>query len=49
MISYVIIGLTFLYVTIQIIVYALRQRKPLSHDDIQERLLSALKEGDQRP
>jgi hypothetical protein len=45
MISYVILGITFLYAVIQISLYASRQRKPLTRDDIDERLLAALNNG----
>jgi len=46
MISYVILGITFLIVVIQISIYATRQRKPLTRDDINDRLLAALNGGD---
>lgn len=46
MISYVILGITFLYAVIQISIYASRKRKPLGRDDIDERLLAALNGGD---
>ncbi|MEK5394958.1 hypothetical protein [Paenibacillus sp. FSL K6-2859] len=46
MISYVILGITFLIVVIQISIYAARQRKPLTRDDINDRLLAALNGGD---
>ncbi|WP_249896870.1 hypothetical protein [Paenibacillus sp. PK3_47] len=46
MISYVILGITFLYAVIQISLYAARRRKPLGRDDIDERLLAALNGGD---
>ncbi|GGF84027.1 hypothetical protein GCM10010912_31530 [Paenibacillus albidus] len=46
MISYVILAITFLYVVIQISLYAARQRKPLTRDDIEERLLATLNGGD---
>ncbi|WP_379154291.1 hypothetical protein [Paenibacillus sp. sgz5001063] len=46
MISYAILGITFLYAVIQMIIYAFRQRKPLTRDDIEERLLAALNGGD---
>lgn len=45
MISYVLLGITFLYAVIQISRYASRQRKPLTRDDIDERLLAALNGG----
>lgn len=48
MISYVILGVTFLYVLIQIVMYASRQRKPLTREDIDETLLAALNGGDKR-
>ncbi|WP_156122944.1 hypothetical protein [Paenibacillus sp. FSL R5-0912] len=46
MITYVILGITFLYAVIQIFLYASRQRKPLTREDIDERLLAALNGGD---
>ncbi|CQR52962.1 hypothetical protein JI735_13775 [Paenibacillus sonchi] len=46
MISYAILGISFLYAVIQILIYASRQRKPLTRDDIDERLLAALNGGD---
>lgn len=46
MISYVILGITFLFTVIQIYLYASRQRKPLTRDDIDDRLLAALNGGD---
>ncbi|WP_339312877.1 hypothetical protein [Paenibacillus sp. FSL M7-0896] len=46
MITYAILGITFLYAVIQIILYASRQRKPLTREDIDERLLAALNGGD---
>jgi hypothetical protein len=46
MITYVILGITFLYAVIQISLYASRQRKPLTREDIDERLLAALNGGD---
>lgn len=46
MISYVILGISFLYAVIQISIYASRQRKPLTREDIDERLLAALNGGD---
>jgi hypothetical protein len=46
MISYVILGITFLYAVIQISIYVSRKRKPLGRDDIDERLLAALNGGD---
>ncbi|WP_341346722.1 hypothetical protein [Paenibacillus sp. FSL H3-0469] len=46
MITYAILGITFLYAVIQIILYASRQRKPLIREDIDERLLAALNGGD---
>lgn len=46
MISYVILGITFLITVIQISIYAAHQRKPISRDDINERLLAALNGGD---
>ncbi|MEI2397609.1 hypothetical protein [Paenibacillus phytohabitans] len=46
MITYVILGVTFLYAVIQISLYASRQRKPLTREDIDERLLAALNGGD---
>lgn len=46
MISYVILGITFLYAVFQMVRYALRLRKPLTHDEIDERLLAALNGGD---
>lgn len=46
MISYVILGITFLYTVIRISIYVSRQRKPLTRDDINERLLAALNGGD---
>lgn len=46
MISYVILGITFLYTVIQISIYVSRQRKPLTRDDINDRLLAALNGGD---
>ncbi|WP_410513628.1 hypothetical protein PaeBR_04125 [Paenibacillus sp. BR2-3] len=49
MISYVILGITFLYVVIQISMYVSRSRNPHSREDIDERLLAALNEGDKRP
>ncbi|WP_160311844.1 hypothetical protein [Paenibacillus sp. IHB B 3415] len=45
MITYVILGITFLYAVIQISLYASRQRKPLTREDIDERLLAALNGG----
>jgi hypothetical protein len=45
MTSYVILGITFLYAVIQLTVYASRRRKPLTRDDIDERLLAALNGG----
>ncbi|MNI18198.1 hypothetical protein D3C73_715990 [compost metagenome] len=45
MISYVILGITFLYAVIQISIYASRRRRPLTRDDIDERLLAALNGG----
>lgn len=45
MISYVILGIAFLYTIIQISIYASRQRRPLTRDDIDERLLAALNGG----
>ncbi|MBW4082354.1 hypothetical protein [Paenibacillus sp. S150] len=45
MTSYAILGITLLYAAIQIIIYASRQRKPLTRDDIDERLLAALNGG----
>ncbi|MNC44112.1 hypothetical protein D3C75_930080 [compost metagenome] len=45
MISYVILGITFLYAVIQISIYASRRRKPLTREDIDERLLAALNGG----
>ncbi|WNS41338.1 hypothetical protein [Paenibacillus sp. MMS20-IR301] len=46
MITYVILGITFLYTVIQIARYASRQRRPLTREDIDERLLAALNGGD---
>ncbi|MEK5495515.1 hypothetical protein MKZ24_32925 [Paenibacillus sp. FSL R7-0297] len=46
MITYVILGITFLYAVIQISLYASRQRKPLTREDIDDRLLAALNGGD---
>jgi hypothetical protein len=48
MISYVILGITFLYVVIQIFLYASRGRIPEAREDIDERLLAALNEGEKR-
>jgi len=48
MISYVILGITFLYVVIQVSIYASRGRKPHSREDIDEKLLAALNGGDKR-
>ena len=48
MISYVLLGITFLYVMIQISIYVSRGRKPHSREDIDERLLAALSGGDKR-
>jgi hypothetical protein len=48
MISYVILGVAFLFVVIQIIFYASRQRNPLTRDDMDEMLLAALNGGDKR-
>ncbi|MEK5447886.1 hypothetical protein [Paenibacillus sp. FSL R7-0331] len=45
MISYVILGIAFLYAVIQISIYASRRRRPLTRDDIDERLLAALNGG----
>ncbi len=49
MISYVILGITFLYTVIQIHMYTSRLRKPLNREDIDERLLAALNGGEKRP
>lgn len=46
MITYAILGITFLYCVIQILLYASRQRKPLTREDIDERLLAALNGGE---
>ncbi|MFC3750232.1 hypothetical protein [Paenibacillus sp. GCM10012306] len=46
MISYVILGVTFLYVVIHIAIYASRQRNPLTRDDMDEMLLATLNGGD---
>jgi hypothetical protein len=46
MITYAILGITFLYAVIQILLYASRQRRPLTREDIDERLLAALNGGD---
>jgi len=48
MISYVILGITFLYVVIQVSIYVSRSRKPHSREDIDERLMAALNGGENR-
>ncbi|WP_158442555.1 hypothetical protein [Paenibacillus sabinae] len=46
MISYVILGITFLYTVIRVLGYFLRGRRPVSREEIDERLLAALNGGD---
>ncbi|SEU01756.1 hypothetical protein [Paenibacillus sp. NFR01] len=45
MVSYVILGITFLYAAFRLARYASRLRKPLSREEIDERLLAALNGG----
>ncbi|WP_156934202.1 hypothetical protein [Paenibacillus zanthoxyli] len=46
MISYVILGITFLYTVTQILRYFLRGRKPVAREEIDGRLLASLNGGD---
>ncbi|WP_191089553.1 MULTISPECIES: hypothetical protein [Paenibacillus] len=45
MITYAILGLAFLYTAIQAILLLLRRRKPVSREEIDERLLASLNGG----
>lgn len=48
MLSYVIIGIAFLYFAVQLAFYFSRRRTPLTREDIDERLLAALNGGDRQ-